>query len=279
MEFVNTNGTVARSLGRSANLPYVCIGLDVEDADIVLANTHTVEAFQFMARHAVSCFYFLSETSNPNSYTPLKFNSDVFRHRGVTKPFNSVRSVVCKNITFTGNPVPSLVHALGFLNFCTTLGTSFALLNVDQQISKLEFDFGSAINITGFAGTIAPGHVSIVTTLKMYLNDVEVYSGAPASLTTVVADRAELLFYSPSATVYSSTLTNIRFLSTSHVEYEEEVKSIMLARLDFTQNRPWSQQIPLAHYRLDEVVLPSNVTGLLRTTFPLTIGMEARNEV
>lgn len=278
MEFFNTNGTVARALGRAANQPYVCIGLDVEDADIVLANTHTVEAFQFMARHAVSCFYFLSETSNPNSYTPLKFNSDVFRHRGVTKPFNSVRSVVCKNITFTGTPSPISVHALSFLNFCTTLGPSFVLLNQDQTTSKLDFDFGSAIKITGFAGTIAPGHVSIVTTLKMYLNDVEVYSGAPASLTTVMADRAELLFYSPSATVYSSTLTNIRFLSSMSVEYEEDVRSILVAKLDFTTNRPWSQQIPMVHYSLDEVDLANLKTGLLRSTVPLVLALEGTYE-
>lgn len=277
MEFFNTNGTVARALGRAANQPYVCIGLDVENADIVLADTHSIEAFNFLARHAVSCFYFLGSASNPSSVTPLVFNSEVYRHRGVTKTYGSVRTVVCKSIEFEG-VFASTSNCLSYLTMCSTLGASLALLNKDQSVSKLSFDFGSAIKISGFSGTITNGSPSTVVTLTMFNNDVVVYSGAPALLSNVIADRAELTFSVPIAGSFSTTLTNIRFLSSMSVEYEEDVRSILVAKLDFTTNRPWSQQISMVHYSLDEVDLANLKTGLLRSTVPLVLALEGTYE-
>lgn len=273
MNIINTEGTVARSLGRVANIPYLCIGLDVENADTVLANTNNAEAFNFMARHSVSCSYFASQLSNTRNYTPLSFISDVYRHRGVTKPYNSSRSVVCKNITFTGS---ATIGGLDFLTFCTTLGRNIIVSL--PGLSKFEFDFGSPIAIYGFGGTITSSRPDTVITLVMYLDNNVVYSGVVAQLPKVIADRAEIVISSPVQVNSTATLANVRFLSTQLIEYEEEVKSIVLARIDFTTNRPWSSQIPMAHFDLDEVILPSRITGLLHTTFPLTLGMEAKNE-
>lgn len=277
MKFADVKGTVARSLGRAPNLQYICVGLDVENADIVMQDTNTLEALHFLTKHSVACSLFLATQSTVDPFVSLSHNLDIFRNRGSVQHSQAgSRVVICKDVVCTGELLSN--RCTDFLSFCSHLGREMKF-NLPRE-TRIDFDFGSELLIDSFQAAVAKSRTDTVITFKLYRNDIEVYSVALAgqlnSINTV-ADRAAITFESPVQLVSTASITNPRFVTKQYVEYNEEVKSILIIRLDTvaTPTR-WSPQIACVHYDLNDVDLVTNMTNQLESTFPIMIGLEAR---